>query len=60
MKRDASIAANVKERATNEIAGIIFEHVPADVLPAIKNNLRVSGPPSAIIKALEAREAKAK
>jgi ParB-like chromosome segregation protein Spo0J len=59
-KMDSSIKSNVKERATREVAAIIFENVPASLLPAIKANLGVSGPPSAIIKAIEAREVKAK
>jgi hypothetical protein len=57
---DSSIKSTVRERATKEVAAIIFENVPKDLLPAIKANLQVSGPPPAIAKAIEVLEAKAR
>src|SRR6476620_6173466 len=59
-KMDSSIAAKTRQRATREVASIITKYVPPEFLPAVRANLAVCGPPSAIVQEIEILEAKAK
>jgi hypothetical protein len=59
-KIDSSIAAEVRQRAAREVASIITKYVPPEFLAAVRANLTVCGPPSAIVKEIEILEAKAK